>query len=116
MVAGKANLMRSFQQSAILSTGAKTDLLRILVVLFLLNALGASLLGLGLFIDRTPFSPDDDSSLPTAEYALTGRLHYYPSTWMTKALFGKVGGLGTSNAQGGVHPWGLANLFRVLVL
>jgi hypothetical protein len=50
MVAGKANLMRSFQQSAIPSTGAKTDLLRILVVLFLLNALGASLLGLGLFI------------------------------------------------------------------
>jgi hypothetical protein len=50
MVAGKSNLMRSFQQSAILSTGAKIDLLWILVVLFLLNAFGASLLGLGLFI------------------------------------------------------------------
>jgi uncharacterized membrane protein len=49
MVADKTNLMRSFQQSVILSTGAKTDLLWILVVLFLLNALGASLLGLGLF-------------------------------------------------------------------
>jgi hypothetical protein len=50
MVAGKTNLMRSFQQSVILSMGAKTDLLWILVVLFLLNALGASLLGLGLLI------------------------------------------------------------------
>ena len=27
-----------------------------------------------------------------------------------------IGGLGTSNAQGGVRPSGLANLFRVLVL
>jgi hypothetical protein len=47
MITGKTDLMRSFQQSAILSTGAKTDLLRIRVALFPLNALGATLLGLG---------------------------------------------------------------------
>jgi len=50
MASGETNLMRSFQQSAILSTGIKTYLLWILLALFVLNALGASLLGLGLFI------------------------------------------------------------------
>lgn len=50
MAAGETNLMRSFQQSAILSTGTKTYLLRILVALLVLNALGAGLLGLGLFV------------------------------------------------------------------
>lgn len=47
---GETNLARCFQQSAILSTGAKPYLLRILAVLLILNVLGASLLGLGLFI------------------------------------------------------------------
>jgi len=50
MVAGDTNLVRSFQQSAILSMSAKTDLLWILVALLVLNVLGASLLGVGLFI------------------------------------------------------------------
>ena len=50
MAAGEANLMRTFQQSAILSVGAKTYLLWIFVALLVFNALGASLLGLGLFI------------------------------------------------------------------
>ena len=50
MAAGETNLVRSFQQSAILSMGAKTDLLWILVALLVLNVLGASLLGVGLFI------------------------------------------------------------------
>lgn len=50
MVAGGTNLRDSFQQSAILSTGAKAYLLRILGALLVLNTLGASLLGLGLFV------------------------------------------------------------------
>lgn len=50
LAADETNLARCFQQSAILSTGAKPYLLRILVVLLVLNLLGASLLGLGLFI------------------------------------------------------------------
>lgn len=47
---GETNLGRCFQQSAMLSTGARLYLLRILVVLLILNVLGASLLGLGLLI------------------------------------------------------------------
>jgi uncharacterized membrane protein len=50
MAAGETNLVRSFQQSAILSMGTKTYLLWILVALFVLNTVGACLLGLGLFI------------------------------------------------------------------
>lgn len=50
MAAGETNLVRSFQQSAILSMGTKTHLLWILVVLLVFNVFGASLLGLGLFI------------------------------------------------------------------
>ncbi|HVS87391.1 MAG TPA: hypothetical protein VHF01_04105 [Candidatus Acidoferrum sp.] len=50
MAAGDANLMRSFQQSAILTMGTETYLLAIFVALLVFNALGASLLGLGLFI------------------------------------------------------------------
>jgi hypothetical protein len=50
MAAGETNLIRSFQRSAILSEGTKIYLLWILVALFVLNALGASLLGIGLFI------------------------------------------------------------------
>lgn len=50
MVAGGNDLVRSFQQSEILSMGTKTYLLRILVALFVLNTVGACLLGLGLFI------------------------------------------------------------------
>jgi hypothetical protein len=50
MAAGDANLIRSFQQSAILTTGTETYLLAIFVALLVFNALGASLLGLGLFI------------------------------------------------------------------
>jgi hypothetical protein len=47
---GDTNLPRCFQESAILSKGATTGLLGILVALLVLNALGASLLALGLFI------------------------------------------------------------------
>lgn len=50
MAEGETNLMRSFQHSAILSTGTKTYLLWIIAALLVLNALGASLLGIGLFI------------------------------------------------------------------
>lgn len=50
LAAGETNLARCFQQSAILSTRATPFLLRVLVVLLILNVLGASLLGLGLFI------------------------------------------------------------------
>jgi len=50
MAAGETNLKRSFKGSAILSAGIKIYLLWIFVALFVLNALGASLLGLGLFI------------------------------------------------------------------
>jgi uncharacterized membrane protein len=42
--------MRSFQQSADLSAGVKIYLFSILLLLLALNALGASLLGLGLLI------------------------------------------------------------------
>jgi len=47
---GERNLLRCFQQSAIISKGATTGLLWILAALFVLNLLGASLLALGLFI------------------------------------------------------------------
>ncbi len=50
MVTNEANLTHSFRQSAILSEGIKISLLAILVSLLVLNLLGASLLGLGLFI------------------------------------------------------------------
>jgi uncharacterized membrane protein len=50
LATGETNLMRSFQRSAILSTGSKTYLLWILVFFLVLNVLGASLLGIGLFI------------------------------------------------------------------
>lgn len=50
MASGETNLVRSFQQSAILSVDTKMYLLWILVALFALNAIGACLLGLGLFI------------------------------------------------------------------
>ena len=50
IVTREANLIRSWQESALLSTGTKTYLLVILVFLLALNVLGASLLGFGLFI------------------------------------------------------------------
>jgi hypothetical protein len=50
MAAGETNLVRSFHQSAILSVGKKMPLLWILIALLALNAVGACLLGLGLFI------------------------------------------------------------------
>jgi hypothetical protein len=50
MAAGETSLTRSFRRSSILSTGRKVYLLGIFVTLFALNALGASLLGIGLFI------------------------------------------------------------------
>lgn len=50
MAASETNLVGSFQQSAILSMGTKIYLLRILGALFVLNTVGACLLGLGLFI------------------------------------------------------------------
>jgi hypothetical protein len=50
MADGEANLIRSFQKSAVLSTGAEAYLLRMLLVLVALNLLGASVLGIGLFV------------------------------------------------------------------
>ena len=50
MAGGETDLVRSFKRSAILSAGVNIYLLWILFALFVLNVLGASLLGLGLFI------------------------------------------------------------------
>src|SRR5215472_6134904 len=50
MVAGEIDLMRCFQRSATLTRGSTARLLWFFVVLLFLNALGASLLGLGLLI------------------------------------------------------------------
>jgi len=50
MADGETSIVRSFRQSAILSMGAKTYLLWTLLVLLVVNVIGASLLGLGLFI------------------------------------------------------------------
>lgn len=50
MVTREADPIHSFPQSAILSAGTKTYLLAICVSLLVLNVLGASLLGLGLFV------------------------------------------------------------------
>jgi uncharacterized membrane protein len=47
---GETDPLRCFQQSATLTKGATPGLLRILAALFVLNLLGASLLGLGLLI------------------------------------------------------------------
>jgi hypothetical protein len=47
---GETNVLRCFQQSALISKGATASLLRVLAALLLLNVLGASLLALGLFI------------------------------------------------------------------
>ena len=47
---GETNLLRCFHQSALLTKSATTGLLWILAALLLLNALGACLLALGLFI------------------------------------------------------------------
>jgi hypothetical protein len=47
---GETNLLRCFQQTALISKGATASLLRVLAALLLLNVLGASLLALGLFI------------------------------------------------------------------
>jgi len=47
---GETNMLRCFQQSALISKGATASLLRVLAALLLLNVLGASLLALGLFI------------------------------------------------------------------
>ncbi len=50
MAAGETNLLRSFERSAILSAGVKLYLLWFTVILCALNVLGASLLGIGLFV------------------------------------------------------------------
>jgi hypothetical protein len=50
MGAGKTSLRRSFQESAVLTKGIMFRLGWVLVSLFILNLLGASLLGLGLLI------------------------------------------------------------------
>jgi len=50
LVTRDANLIPSFQQSAVLSKGAGTYLLIFFIFLVLLNVLGAGLLGLGLLI------------------------------------------------------------------
>ena len=77
---GETDLLRCFQQSAILSKGATAALLRTLAALLVLNLLGASLLGLGLFItvpqsvliltdvyrQRTTPPPTDSSAIPLA--------------------------------------------------
>jgi uncharacterized membrane protein len=47
---GETNLLRCFQQSALLTKGATASLLRVLAALLILNVLGASLLAVGLFI------------------------------------------------------------------
>src|SRR6266851_4866425 len=48
---GETNLLRCFQQSAILSKGATAGLLWILAALLVLNLLGACLLALGLIVE-----------------------------------------------------------------
>jgi hypothetical protein len=50
IAAGDGDVMRSFQRSADLSAGVTIHLFSILLALFVLNVLGASLLGLGLFV------------------------------------------------------------------
>jgi hypothetical protein len=50
LATGDADLIRSFQHSGVLTAGRKSSLLAILLSLLVLNVLGASLLGLGLFI------------------------------------------------------------------
>jgi hypothetical protein len=50
IVSGETNLVRSFQQSAILSAGSKIHLFAIFALLFIFNFLGACILGLGLLI------------------------------------------------------------------
>lgn len=75
MAAGETNLTRSFRQSAILSTRAKLHQLWVLVLLLLLNAFGACLLGLGLFV-TVPLSV----LMMTAVYrqlSTCGRVHKY---------------------------------------
>ena len=47
---GEANPFRCFQQSALLTKGATTGLVWILLALLVLNLVGASLLALGLFV------------------------------------------------------------------
>ncbi len=50
MAGGGPNLAGSFERSATLTSGRMTCLFSIFVALLLLNAVGASLLGLGLFV------------------------------------------------------------------
>ena len=50
LVDGEANLIGSFRQSAALSKGAMGQLSLLMVALFLLNVLGAAVLGLGLVV------------------------------------------------------------------
>ncbi len=50
IAAGETSLTRSFQQSAILTTGIMRSLFGVLMALLFLNVLGACLLGLGLFV------------------------------------------------------------------
>jgi uncharacterized membrane protein len=75
---GETDLLRCFQQSAILSQGATPGLLWILAALLVFNLLGASLLGLGLLItvplsvlimtdvyrQRSTSPPTDSSAIP----------------------------------------------------
>ena len=50
LVDGETNPLRSFQRSSQLTAGVRSGLLATLVFLLALNVLGASLLGLGLFV------------------------------------------------------------------
>jgi hypothetical protein len=55
LIDGEANLLGSFRASAALTHGVLAQLALLLVALFLLNVLGACVLGLGLFL-TVPFS------------------------------------------------------------
>ena len=67
LVASGKSLRRSFQQSAVLSTGNMTYLLAIIGSLLVFNVLGACLLGIGLFITVPLSITDDDIYLQTID-------------------------------------------------
>ncbi len=63
---GEAGLLRSFQESARLTAGGGWRLAALLAALLALNVLGASLLGLGLFITFTRPHPHTHVIIPHA--------------------------------------------------
>jgi uncharacterized membrane protein len=54
LVDGQPGLIASFRQSAVLTSGGVQPLIGLTVLLFLLNVLGACLLGVGLFVTIPP--------------------------------------------------------------